>query len=72
MIRIECYMSLGCGSEEALRRNVKTAVTLEGIDAAISFRRISDGEAFALGLKGSPAVHINGQDIDPQELSGFS
>jgi len=71
-MKIECYISLGCGSEEALRENVKKAVELEGSAAEIIFRRITDEEASALGLNGSPSVFINGKDIEPQELTGFS
>jgi hypothetical protein len=65
-------MSLGCGSEESLRENIKTALSLEGADAEVVFRRIKNEEAHALGLSGSPSVFINGKDIAPQELTGFS
>ena len=71
-MKIECYMSLGCGSEEPLRKNITAALLLEGSDAEVVFRRIKDEEAYALGLNGSPSVFINGKDIDPQELTGFS
>ena len=71
-MKIECYMSLGCGSEESLRENIKAALSLEGVDVEVVFRRIKDEEAYALGLNGSPSVFINGKDIDPQELTGFS
>ncbi len=65
-------MSSGCGSEESLRENIEAALSLECADAEVVFRRIRDEEAYALGLKGSPSVLINGKDIDPQELTGFS
>lgn len=71
-MKIECFISLGCGSEDPLRENIKAALSLEGVDAEVLFRRIKDEEAYALGLKGSPSVFINGQDIEPQELTGFS
>jgi hypothetical protein len=71
-MKIECYMSMGCGAEEPLRANVRAAVELEGIAAETIFRRITDNEALSLGLRGSPSVLINGVDIEPQELTGFS
>ena len=71
-MKIECYMSLECGSEESLRENIKAALSLEGIEAEVVFRRIRDEEACALGLNGSPSVFINGKDIETQDLTGFS
>ncbi len=71
-VKIECFMSIGCGSEAALRENIKAALALEGNEAEVAFHRIKDEEAFALGLTGSPSVIINGQNIEPQELTGFS
>lgn len=71
-MKIECYMSPGCGSEESLRENIKAAILLECAGAEVVFRRIKDEEAYALGLKGSPSVLINGKDIEPQDLTGFS
>jgi len=70
-VKIESYMSLGCGSEEKLREHIGRAIELEGIDAELLFRRITDEEASALGLKGSPSVLVNGADIEPQEMAGF-
>ncbi len=72
-MNIECYLSPGCGSEQQLRENIKTALALEHVDAEAAFYRIQDEEASRLGLRGSPSVLIDGQDIDPQEqLTGFS
>lgn len=72
MVKIDCYMSLRCGSEEALRENISKALKLEGIDAEVNFHRITDDEAIAMGLRGSPSVLINGEDIQPAEVIGFS
>jgi hypothetical protein len=72
LMKIECYMSTGYGAEEPLRANVKAAVEMERIDTEVIFRRITDDEALSLGLRGSPSVLINGVDIEPQELTGFS
>ncbi len=71
-MKIECYISAGCGSEQSLRENVRKALELEGLDADVTFQRIKDQEAHALGLRGSPSVLINGQDIEPHDLIGFS
>lgn len=71
-MKIECYLSVGCGAEVPLRENFGKALELEGIDAEVIFRRISDEEALGLGLRGSPTVLINGVDIEPQEIPGFS
>ena len=71
-MKIQCYISLGCGSEQPLRENMKKALAMEGLDSEVAFQRIRDEEAHALGLRGSPCVLINGQDIEPTEIAGFS
>lgn len=71
-MKIECYLSLTCGSEDALRENVRIALALEAVNADVSFRRISNTEANALGLRGSPSVLIDGTDIQPANVEGFS
>lgn len=71
-MRIDCYISLKCGSENALRENISRALELEDIIAEVNFYRISDEEARSLGLKGSPSVLINGSDIQPVYIGGFS
>jgi hypothetical protein len=69
---IDCYLSLGCASETALRENLNQALQLEAVEAQVNFRRITDAEAEALGLKGSPSVLINGKDVQPTNVQGFS
>ncbi len=71
-MKIDCYMSLRCGSEDALRNNIFKALKLEGIDGEVNFYRITDEEAKNLGLRGSPSVLINGKDIQPADITGFS
>ncbi|RMG05963.1 MAG: hypothetical protein D6726_00295, partial [Nitrospirae bacterium] len=66
------YMSMTCGSEEALRENISKALQEEGLKAEVNYHRISDEEAKRLGLRGSPSVLINGQDIQPAAVTGFS
>ncbi len=41
-MRIDCYMSLRCGSEIALRENISKALELEGITAEVNFYRITE------------------------------
>lgn len=71
-IRIDCYLSSKCASEDALRNNIQKALTQESIDAEVNFYRIDKMNASSLGLKGSPSVLINGKDIQPVDVSGFS
>ncbi len=71
-MKIDCYLSPECGSEEALRANITRALALEKVDATVNFHRIDDEKAVALGLSGSPSVFINGKELQPQGLVGFS
>jgi hypothetical protein len=71
-MKIDCYISLGCTSEKPLKENVNQALSLEDVDAEVQFRRISEEEAINIGLKGSPSILINGVDIMPGEIAGFS
>jgi len=71
-MRIDCYLSLGCASEEALTENIKRALESEAVEAEINVYRINEAEAKVLGLMGSPSVLINGRDILPGEIPGFS
>lgn len=71
-LRIDCYMSMTCGSEDELRDNINRVLEQEGIEAEANFRRITDDEAERLGLKGSPSILINGHDIQPATVTGFS
>ena len=71
-MKIDCYLSKGCASENALRENLNRALELEAVEAQVNFRRITDAEAADLGLKGSPSVLVNGEDVQPMDLQGFS
>lgn len=71
-MKIDCYISEGCSSEEALHINVRKALKLESADAVVEIHRMSDAEAKRLGLMGSPSVFIDGIDILPADLPGFS
>jgi hypothetical protein len=72
MTKIECYISLQCGSEGALRNNISLTLSLEGVEADVVFRRIDDETAAGLGLRGSPSVFINGTEVQPLLARGFS
>ncbi len=71
-MKIDCYMSLRCGSENALRENISKALELEKSSAEVNFYRITEDEARSLGLKGSPSVLIDSKDIQPADIEGFS
>ena len=71
-MRIDCYVSLTCGAEEGLRVNISQALEMEGLQAEVYFYRINDMQAATLGLRGSPSVLIDGKDIQPADVAGFS
>ncbi|HON58286.1 MAG TPA: hypothetical protein P5040_04205 [Smithella sp.] len=71
-IKINCYLSLECASEEALRKNIDAALAAEKINARMTFHRIDDQEAAGLGLSGSPSIFIDGRELQPQGSAGFS
>jgi len=71
-MKIDCYISTSCSSEEALKKNITEAVKLESVDADVSIHRIDETEAKRLKLMGSPSVYINGEDILPGEIPGIA
>lgn len=71
-MKIDCYLSIGCGSEEDLRKNITRALAAEKVQAKVNVHRIDDDKAAALSLTGSPAVFINGKELQPQGKVGFS
>jgi transcription antitermination factor NusG len=71
-VKIDCYISHGCGSEEALKENIERALESERIQAKVGMHRISDEKATELKLSGSPSVFINGKELQPSETIGFS
>ncbi len=71
-MRIDCYLSLGCPSEPMLRENIEKALVLEGLKAEINFFRVDNARAEALKLKGSPSIFINGIEVQPLNIEGFS
>ncbi len=71
-MKIDCYLSLSCGAENDLRENIFKALGMEDVKAEVNFHRIDEKEANRLGLRGSPSVRIDGNDIQPIETAGFS
>ncbi len=71
-MKIDCYISQGCGSEEALKENIARAMEAEKIYAEVGLHRIDDGRAIELKLIGSPSVFIDGKELQPQGTVGFS
>ena len=71
-MKIDCYLSSGCGSEDALRENIARALEYEGIQAEVTFQRIEDAKASTMKLTGSPSVFINGKELQPSGIAGFS
>ena len=71
-MKIDCYFSMGCTSDVALKHNLNEALIAESTEAEVSYHRITDDEAIRLDLKGSPTIHINGVDPFPSDIDGFS
>ena len=71
-MKIDCYLSHGCGSEEALRENIIEALAVEQVEIEVTFYTIDDERTIALGLSGSPSVFVDEKEIQPQGTAGFS
>jgi len=65
-------MSLTCPSEPQLRENIARALELEGVEAEVIFQRLDSETAERLGLRGSPTVRINGEEIQPLPQGAFT
>ena len=72
MVKIDCYISQGCGSEDALKENIALAQEAEKIHANSIVQRIDNAQATEMGLGGSPSVFINGKELQPSGTIGFS
>lgn len=71
-MKIDCYISQGCGSEGALKENINRALAAENIPAEVNIYRINDEKAAEMKLSGSPSVFINDKEIQPSGTIGFS
>lgn len=70
-MKIDCYISQGCSSEEALKDNIAHALKDENIHGEVDIHRISNEKATELKLSGSPSIFINGRQLQPQGIAGF-
>ncbi|MBK5225653.1 MAG: hypothetical protein JJD96_03650 [Thermoleophilia bacterium] len=71
-MKITCYLSPACGSEEELKTNIDSALAAENISAEVSTQRINNEKAAELGLSGSPTILIDGKELQPSAGTGFS
>jgi hypothetical protein len=71
-VKIDCYISEKCSSGNDLKKNIQEALRLEDVEAEINIFIINDARANELGLRGSPSIFINGEEIQPIDIIGFS
>jgi hypothetical protein len=69
-MRIECFYFEGCDSKGKLKENIHKALAEEGIEAQVSFHKVSVEDAQMLGIPGSPTVRVDGRDLEPELGSG--
>lgn len=55
-----------------MKENIDKALGLEGQKAEVAFFRLNDEEAGKKGLKGSPSVFVDGEEVQPADIAGFS
>jgi hypothetical protein len=70
MLNIDCYLSRGSPLEDEFMENILEALSQEGEEAEATVHRVSAREAERLGLRGLPAILINGEDIQPAGTGG--
>ena len=71
-MKIDCFISETCSSEDQLRINIAEALERESVDADVHFHLINETEAKRLGIMGSPSVFLDGADILPGDIPGAS
>lgn len=71
-MKVDCYLSQGCGSAEALKENIARALEAEKIHAEVDIHSISNGGGAEHMLTGSPSVFVDGKELQPQDIAGFS
>ena len=70
MLTIDCYLSRESPLEDEFMENILEALSQEGEEAEATVHRVGAHEAEGLGLRGLPAVFINGEDIQPAGTGG--
>ncbi len=71
-LKIDCYFSSNCPTEEALKTNIILAIEKENKQADLKFHRITQEEAISLKVSGSPSIFINGKELQPLGNAGFN
>ncbi len=69
---INCYLSHSCSSGDELKKNIALALKNEGVEANVTYHTIGYSQALSLGISGSPAVFINGKELQPLDAAGYS
>ncbi len=64
IMKIECFLSESCGSYHQLRQHIEQALSELNTEAEVSYPLVYYDEALRIGMKGSPAIRINGKDFD--------
>lgn len=62
-MKIDCYLSEHCGSYHQLRENITRALAESGLSADVEYHTLQYDEAVDRGIKGSPSIWVNGQDL---------
>ncbi len=55
-----------------LKKNIEEALIVEGLKAEVNFLRVDNTQANSMKLKGSPSIFINGVEVQPLNMEGFS
>jgi hypothetical protein len=55
-----------------IEKNIARALEADHILAEVDIHRINDEKAAELKLSGSPSVFIDGMELQPQGIAGFS
>jgi len=69
-MKIECFFSEGCGSNEQLMQHIEQALREERIDAEVLSRKFSQEEAEQMGIGGSPTLWVDGRDLEEEAPPG--
>ncbi len=71
-VEIEILFFAGCPNSEAALERAREAVAIEGVAANVQMIEILDTQhAIARRFLGSPTIHIDGEDVEPEaRMSG--
>lgn len=72
-MKVEVFFVEGCPNHSLTTERVREALRRRGIDASVSEVEVrSTEQATALRFLGSPTVHINGVDVEPEARNATS